>query len=200
LRKGSAIAGALLVVVMFASCGGGAAAGDEEALEKMIDASLVETGPESCLKFSTLHFLEGTNDMEGEAAVKACEEAALDPLVEQPKKVDVSRIDVEGGSATALVAVKGSVLDGQKVRYAFVERDDRWKFDEWLGFVDLDPARLILEVGRDGLLRAESPWEAKNVACWIGRMERMSDQELEDLLFGDESSISPNCIAPSSAV
>jgi hypothetical protein len=189
--------GLLAVVLALASCGEDS---DREALERMILASVVETGPESCLKFSTLHFLESTTEREDEAAVTACEEAALDPLVEQPTKVDVSRIDVEGDSATALIAITGSVFDGQKLRYAFVEREDRWKFNEILGFVDLDAERLILRAGRDGMLRAESREEAENVACWIGRMERMSDQALEELLLGDDRAESADCIVKSSVV
>lgn len=127
------------------------------ALEKMIHASVVETGPGSCVKFSTLRFLEETSDLEGKEAIRACEEAALDPLVEQPRKVDVSQIDVDDGAATALVAIEGSVFDGQMVRYAFVERGGRWKFDDWLGIVDLDAPHLILMVGREGLLRRNRP-------------------------------------------
>lgn len=166
----------------------------------MIYASMVETGPESCLKFSTLRFLESTNDLEGEAAIIACEESALDPRAEQPTKVDVSRIEVEDDSATALIAFTGSVFDGQKLRYAFIEREDRWKFNQILGFVDLDAERLILRAGRDGMSRAKSREEAENVTCWIGRMERMSDQALEELLLGDDHAESANCTAESGAV
>lgn len=143
--------------------------------------------------------LESNSDLEGKAAIRDCEEGALDLLVEQPRKVDVSRIDVAGDSATAVIAFKGSVLDGQKMQYAFVERECRWKFDEMKGFVDLDSAHLILQLGRDGMLRAESPREAENVACWIGRMERMSDAALEELLFGD-SAESGECTAESNAI
>ena len=193
----ASVGGLFFVVLALASCG---ESGDREALEKMIHASIVETGPESCLKFSTLHFLESTTELRGEAAVIACEESSLDPLMEQPTKADVSHVDVEGDSATALIAVTGSVFDGQKLRYAFVEREDRWKFNQILGFVDLDAERFILRAGRDGMLRAGSREEAENIACWIGRMERMSDQALEELLLGDGRPESADCIAESGAV
>jgi hypothetical protein len=189
-RKRLAFTGGLFsVALVLASCGGN---GDRDALEGMINASMVETGPESCLKFNTLHFLESTTDLEGEAAVAACEESSLDPLVELPTEAGVSRIEVETDSATAQIAITGSIFDGQELRYAFVEREDIWKFNEILGFVDLDATRLIL--------RAESREEAENVACWIGRMERMSDQALEELLLGDDRTESADCIAESGAV
>lgn len=200
-RKRLAFAVGLLVVLVFVSCGSGEdVTGREQSLEEMITASVGETDPESCLKFSTLHFHESTSGLEGEAAIAACEEAALDPLVEQPTKIDVSRIDIDDDSATALLAVTGSAFDGQKMRYAFVEREGRWKFNEFLGFVDLDSAHLVLELGRDGMRKAESRQEAENVACWLGRMEQMSDKVLEDLLFGDGTTASSDCIAASNAV
>jgi hypothetical protein len=186
----------LLVLLALPSCG---ESSEREALERMILASIAESGPESCLKFDTLHFLESTSDRKGEAAVTACEESALDPLLEQPTKVDVSRIDVDGDSAGALLAFKGSFFDGQKVQYVFVERQGRWKFDEMVGFVDFDSARLVLQMGRYGMLKAHTPQEAENVACWIGRMERMSDKALEELLFGNRD-VSPNCTAESRAI
>jgi len=190
-------AGGLLVAVLaFTSCGG---SGDREALEKMILASMAETGPESCLKFNTLRLLETTTDREGKAAVSACEEDARDPSLEQPTDVDVSRVETEGDSGSAVLAFRGSILDGQRVQYAFVEREDRWKFDETVGFVDLDATHLVMQMGREGMLHAETPQDAENVACWIGRMERMSDKALEDLLFGDGAE-SSNCTAESSAI
>jgi len=182
--------------LLLAACG---ESGERQALEEMIHASMVETGPESCLKFSTLRMLESTTDREGEAAITACEESSLDSFPEQPKGADVSQVDVDGDSATALLAFKGSFLDGQRLRYAFVERGGRWRYDQMLGFVDLDAARLILRMGREGLLQADTPQEAEDISCWIGQMERMSDEELEELLFEDRD-VSSDCTAKSNAI
>ena len=179
-----------------ASCGG---SGDREELESMIRAATVDTGPDSCLKYETLHFLETMYDREGEAAVRACEESALDPLDEGPRSVDASQIDIAGDTAAAVIGFEGSLFDGQNVRYALVKREGKWKFDEMVGFVDLDAPHLVLEIGRAGLLRAESPREAENVACWIGRMEAMSDKALEELLLG-ERDVSSDCSGESNAI
>ena len=176
-----------------------AASGDREALTGMILASMVESDPEGCLKYGTQHFLERTTGREGKAAVVACEEDALEPQSEQPSDVDVSEIDLDDDSATAVIAFQGSLFDGQRVRYAFVERNGQWKYDEMMEFVDLDSEHLILQLGREGLLRAESRQEEENIVCWIGQMERMSDQMLEELLFR-ERSVSSNCTTDSSAI
>jgi hypothetical protein len=58
---------------------------------------------------------------------------------------------------------------------------------------------LVAFEGRIGMLRADSAQEAENIACWIGRMERMSDTALEDLLFGD-GDVSSECTAESNAI
>jgi len=195
-KRPVSVASLFLVALVLASCGGG---GEREALEAMIRAATVDTGPGSCLKYETLHFLESMYHQEGEAAVRACEESALDPLNEHPRSTDVSQIDIAGDSAAAVIGFEGSLVDGQKVQYEFVKREGKWKFDEIVGFVDLDASHLILEIGREGLLRAESPREAENVSCWIGRMERMSDKALEELLLG-ERDVSSDCTGESNAI
>jgi len=186
----------ILAALVLASCGGG---GEREALEAMIRAATADTGPGSCLKYETLHFLEDNYRREGDAAVRACEESALDLLDEKPRSVDVSHIDIAGDSAAAVLRFEGSLVDGQKMRYEFVKREGKWKFDEIVAFVDLDAPHLILELGRKGLLGAKSPREAENVACWIGRMERMSDRTLEELLLG-ERDVSGDCTGESNAI
>lgn len=165
----------------------------------MIHAAAADTGPGSCLKYETLHFLEDNYRREGDAAVRACEESALDPLDEEPRSVDVSQVEIADDSADAVIGFEGSLVDGQKVRYEFVKREGEWKFDEMVGFVELDAPHLILELGRKGLLRAESRREAENVACWIDRMEGMSDKALEELLLG-ERDVSGDCTGESNAI
>lgn len=195
LPKRLASAGGVLVVaLLLAACG---ESSDREALEAMIRAAAADTGPATCLRYETLHFLEDKYRREGDAAVRACEQP--DPLGEEPRSVDVSQIDITDDSATAVVRFEGSLVDGQKVQYGFVKREGKWKFDEIVGFVDLDAPHLILELGRKGLLGAESPREAENIACWIGRLERMSDKALEELLLG-ERDLSGECTAESNAI
>ena len=151
------------------------------------------------MKYETLHFLEDNYRREGDAAVRACEESALDPLDEKPRSVDVSQIEIAGDSAAAVLRFEGSLVDGQKMQYELVKREGKWKFDEIVGFADLDAEHLIMKIGLEGMLHAESKRDAENVACWIGRMERMSDQTLEELVFG-EIDVSGHCTAESNAI
>lgn len=190
----ASMCGLLFVFLALTACG---ESGDREELESMIHTAMASRAPGSCLKFETLRFLESTSGREGQAAIDACEEE--DPFEEQPRKVGVSRVDIDGDSATALVAFSGSLFDGQEVEYGFVERKSSWKFDEMVGFVDLDSAHLVFELGRLGMLRAKSPQEVANISCWIDRMGRMSDEALEDLLFGD-GDYSSECAAKSPSV
>jgi len=164
----------------------------------MVAASVSDTGPETCLKYSTVNYLEMTTHREGDAAIQACEEDSLDPDVNRPTEVEVSKIDVDGDSATAEIVFQGSVVDGQKMRIGFAEHDGRWKYDQWLGFVDLDAERLILQIGREGMLQAESPWEAEAIACVIEAMEEMEVESLEKEIFETPEPLSElwaNCTA-----
>ncbi len=192
----------LAAALALVSCGGGdASVSDEEAIEEMVIASVFERGPEACLKYSTVNYLEMTTRREGDAAVEACEESALDPDGEPPTEVEVSEIDVADNSATAVIAFEGSTLDGQNLRVRLIERDGRWKYYEWLGFADFDAERLILQVGREGMLQADSAREAEAIACVIGQMEEMKAESLEKEVFESSEPLSElwdNCTAGSS--
>jgi hypothetical protein len=202
LQKRLAAAAFFVAALALISCGGSDGGGDEEAIEEMMIASVYARGPESCLKYSTVKYLEMTTRREGDAAVEACEESELDPTEERPTGVEVSEIDVAGSSSTAVIAFEGSTLDGQKLRVRLIERGGRWKYYEWLGFADFDAERLILQVGREGMLQADSAREAEAIACVIGQMEEMEPEGLEKEVFESSEPLSElwdNCNAGSSA-
>lgn len=142
------------------------------------------------MRYSTLNYLEMTTHREGDLAVEACEKDALDPDSNQPTELEVFKIDVDGSSATAEIAIEGTIFDGQMARIGFVERDGHWKYDAWLGLVNLDAERLILRIGREGMLQADSPQEAEAIACVVGVMEDMEPETLEKELFEDPEPLS----------
>jgi len=149
----------------------------------MVVASVFERGPETCLKYNTVNYLEMTTHRRGDAAVEACEESTVELDREQPTEVEVSEVDVDDDSATAVVVFEGSILDGQKLRTGFAKRDGHWKYDDWLGFVDLEAERLIFQIGREGMLQAETTREAEAIACVVGGMEGMTAASLEKEIF-----------------
>lgn len=174
----------LLCAFAFTACGG--EGGDEEAAVRgMLLTALKSDDPEDCTRLLTSHYLEQSTKLKGEAAVTACEEQAVDPNVEIPRKVTVSEVEADSGSATATVAFMGSSFNGQTVRFALVERDGQWKFHEVLGFIDLDAKKLVTEMGREFLLRNESRQEAESTSCFISLLNEMSDQDLEALVLDD---------------
>ena len=95
----------------------------------------------------------------------------------------VSEVEVDSGSAIATVAPTGSNLDGQTMRLELVERDGQWKFHEVLRFIDLDADRLVTSMGREWLLRNESPEEIESTSCFIDLLDKMSDRDLEALVL-----------------
>jgi hypothetical protein len=176
-----AVAGFLTVCSLaLAACGDGR----EEAasVEQTIVTLSQSDDPADCRRLSTIGFLEQSAKLEGRAAVEFCEETTVDPAAEDPKKVIVADVDVDGSTATATARFVGSSYDGQSVRFGLVERDGIWKIDELLGFIELDAERLVVELGREGLRRSASPRDAQFVICVMGLLERMDDEELETLL------------------
>lgn len=181
MKLGS-IAPLCLCAVALTACGGGRG-DDEAAIERMLVASAKSRDPADCTRYLTMHYLEQMTKLKGRAALEACEEQALDPLVEAPSRVVVSRVDAGGGSATATVAFTDSVFDAQTVRFALVERDGRWKLHQILGFVDLKAERLVTEVGRELMRELTTPGEAEAGACVVGLLDGMGDRELERLIL-----------------
>jgi hypothetical protein len=179
-----ALALVLLLVCGFAvaACGGGGE-DEEAAIREMIVATAKSRDPAGCTRAVTLHYLEQTTKLDGEAAVTACEEDTVDPQSEMPEEVTVSRVEAGAGTATATVSFTGSAYDGQIVRFALVKREGNWKLHELLGFVGLDGDRLATEMGRQLMLDMESPEEVETGACIVGLLEEMSDRALEELVL-----------------
>ena len=156
----------------------------------MVVASTFSRDPQDCLEYATVKYLEMTQRREGDAAVKACEESTLDPDKGQPTDVEVLETDVAGNSATTVIAYQGGDLDDQKLRIRVIERDGRWKYYEWLGFADFDAERLIVQIGRKGMLQANSAREAEAIACVIGLMEEMDPGALEKEVYASPQPLS----------
>jgi hypothetical protein len=175
---------ALPLILGLAACGGGGDDGDESAVIKTIEIAATGSNPADCRKYATQAFLEQTELEEGADAVKECEEDAEDTEGD-PKSIKVSKVAIDGSSATAEASFVGGTFDGQALSMGLVEKDGTWKLNEITGFVSLDQDRYAesfekgVTSGEDRLPRA--------VASCIGRVFRgLSQPELEDMVLSKD--------------
>jgi hypothetical protein len=147
----------------------------------VIETAATSTDPADCLRLQTQDFMEQIAQERGAAAVKACEEEAENE--EGAESASVSSLEVDGSSATAEVAFGGGSLDGQVVKVALVEDDDKWKMDEAVEFTEFDQDKLV-EGFESALLKDPSEINLGFAHCVIDAFKQASQSEVEDLLFG----------------
>ncbi len=144
---------ALLILLVAAACGGGGdssgSSEDEAQIEDAIVKSVTLGDPSKCTEYMTQNFLEQNGEGKGKAALEECEEEAEDTS-DNPEKVTVTDIQVDGENATANAAFVGSPLDGQTIAVALVKEDGGWKLDELEGFAELDQD-VLAEAAEEGL-------------------------------------------------
>ncbi len=170
------------VALVLAGCGGGDGGGDEEKVRAVIEASATSTNPADCRRHSTLHMLERSYKVQGQAAVRACEETKLEAR-DLPSAVEVTRIEIDGTDASAQVASVDGAYDEQEVVIALVEENGTWKEDDILEFAVFDREAFILEFGREVMEGAVTPAQVQASTCVIDQLERYDDAELEALLL-----------------
>lgn len=175
-----AVALLCLAAVGFAACGGGG--GDEEDIRAVVEASWTSTDPAACRRYGTLNLVEQSTKLQGEAAIRACEETKLEPH-DLPSAVEVTRIEIDGGEATAQVDALDGEYSEQELLIRLVEEDGNWKEDEVLELAVFDREAFILEFGRGIMGDANSTADAEVAACFVGQMDRLSDAELEALIL-----------------
>ncbi len=192
-----------LCVSVLVACGD-ADRDEETAIKTLIVEAAASRDPADCTRYLTQRYLEQMSKMSGKAAVTACEEDVVDPRMEAPEKVEVSQVDAAGDSAVAIVSYTGSAYDGQSMELELVKRDSGWKLNATLRFVDLDSEKLVLELGRELMLRQESRRNAEATACFVGLLDRMNDRALEALLLDaslDEfDAFADGCAEPSDSI
>jgi hypothetical protein len=100
--------------------------GDTAEIRQVVRTAVLVHEPAECTELATEAFLEQISGQTGEAAVRACEGEAEDPI-RRAKAVAVSNVKVRGSAATAEVAVAGH--SGRSL-VTLVEEGGRWKLDE----------------------------------------------------------------------
>ena len=126
--------------------------------------------PEKCTQFNTQRALEQGFGGQGEAAIRTCEALAG---LGNAESVKVSSVRVRGETATAVMKVTGSDLDGQSVRVKLVKDDGRWKRDRLLAFKVFDRAAMNAAV-EDTFQELGMPAAAQG--CILPQFEELSDE------------------------
>lgn len=176
---------ALLVgALALAGCGGGGGGdSDEGKIEEVIEKSISSQSPKDCTELQTVKFDEQSAEVEGKAAVKACEEQAGEG--EEPESSKVSGVEVDGDKATAEVAIEGSSFGGQTLEVALVKEGDDWKLDQITGFAKLDQKALAEDFEKSFAEEEGVPPEL--AACVVEGFEEASQAEVEEILLSGET-------------
>jgi hypothetical protein len=172
----------ILAGILLAACG--SSGGDEAEVKEVIEKSATTTDPADCKKLQTQKFMEQTSQESGQGAVKECEEEAKKE--EGAKSVETSEVEVDGSSATADVALTGGTLNGQSVEVGLTKDGDQWKMNEVVKFTKFDQAKLV-EYLEGQFKEHSSEIPAKLATCFIDAFKEGSQEEVEELVFGNGS-------------
>lgn len=173
----------LVLALGLAACGGGGES-DEDKITNAIETASTSTDPVVCTELQTLAFAEQTQGEEGKAAVEQCEEETEDGE-SNPDSVAVTKVEVDGSSATADAAFVGGSFDGQTLGIALVEEDGDWKLDEVTGFTKFDQAKLIAAFASS--LEKEEGIEPELASCLLEAFEAADQEEVEALILSGSS-------------
>jgi ABC-type glycerol-3-phosphate transport system substrate-binding protein len=174
---------ALALALGLAACGGGGES-DEDEVANAIETAATSTDPSTCTELVTLAFNDQTEDGEGKAATKECEEDAEDDS-NNPESVDVTKVEVDGSSATADAAFTGGSFDGQTLGIELVEENGDWKLDQITGFTQFDKAKLVAAISTG--LEEQEEIEPELASCMVEIFEEAEEEEFEELILGGSS-------------
>jgi ABC-type glycerol-3-phosphate transport system substrate-binding protein len=169
----------LALALALAACGGSSES-DEDKVIDVIETSATSADPSNCTELQTAAFNEQSTQESGDAATKACEEEAKEDEG-TAESVEVSKVKIDGDTATATAAVTGGDLDGQTLEIEAVKDGEDWKLNELTGFVDFDSAKIVAMLA-EGLEEEESI-EPKIASCIVETLENSDDSEIEELVL-----------------
>lgn len=176
-------AAVLALVFGLVACGGGES--DEDKIVNTIETSATSTDPAICGETETLSFMEQSSSGTGKEAEKECEKETEEEGNSDPDSVNVSKVEIDGGKATASVEFEGGTFDGQTLEVALVEEDGDWKLNELTGFANFKTAPFIAELSKQ--LEKEPGIEPETASCIVEGIEEFSKGELEGLVIENNS-------------
>jgi hypothetical protein len=177
---------AILALVFGLVACGGSDESDEDKVVETIETAATSTDPTVCEETQTLAFVEQTTGASGKKAEKQCEEEA-EAGENKPDSVEVSKVEVDGGSATAEAEFKGGDLDAQTLELRLVEEDGDWKLDELSGFADFDSESLVSAFAEQ--IENEPGVDPKTAGCFVEGVEALSDSELEGVVLENDTAV-----------
>jgi hypothetical protein len=173
----------VLAALTLTACGGGGS--DEDKIVETIETAATTTDPSNCTELQTQRFNEQNNQVQGQAATKACEEQA-EAGEEQAEGANVSNVSVNDDKATAEVEFEGGSLGSQTLEVALVQEDGDWKLDQVEGFAKYDGKSLGEEFEAEFKENPEGV-SAEQAKCIAGKIAALSKPDAEELFFGGSS-------------
>lgn len=178
----------LVTALALTACGGGGSSSsggssDETAISEAIEKSATTTDPSKCTKYQTEAFNE-QDAHESSNPLKSCEESA-EASEEPAESVTVSNIEIDGETATAQAAVKGSSLNGQSVEIEMVKEEGAWKLNQFIEFVSYDGKGLGESATKE--LEKEGEVSASLAKCVGEGFGELPQEEAEAVIFKGET-------------
>jgi hypothetical protein len=160
-----AVAGSISLALALFGGWGAAQADDSDLIESAITRTFMESDPALCDEVYTQALIDQMHIGTGVVAQADCreDEAEPNPPGTDPDSVSISGLAIQGGEATATVAVLGGALDQARFRLQLVNDEGNWKLDRLL-HVDLD--RAAFDRGLADRMRAEG-LNAEEVSCAV---------------------------------
>ena len=107
---------------------------------------------------------------------------------------DVSDIEIDGDSASAVAALSGGFIDGQSLELGLAKEDGQWKLDELVGFADFDREKYVDTI-IEGI--GEETGGAQEIqTCVRQRIEEVSDEQLQATFLGNDDAVFERNLAP----
>jgi hypothetical protein len=185
-----------LVAIAVSACGSSDNSQDQKDITAVITRAAASGDPAACTDSQTTKFTQQTSGETGQSAadaVKSCEQDAASSAAD---KVVVSDVSVDGDSATAKVAVTGSVFDGQTLDVALVKEGDRWKLDEFKGFADFNKAAFLAAFQKQ--LEAVPNASPQAVQCVVQQFRAASETQISGFFTGNRSQSEQQLFGPCS--
>ena len=166
------------MAVALVACGDDDSNEIEDQIREAIELAATSGEPSVCTEQQTQAFNEQTTGETGPAATESCEENAADTPADE---VEVSNVEVNGDSATAEAAFRGSLFDQQTIELALIEDGEDWKLDQIVGFTEFN--RAAFDAGFQEELSADEEVPPQAAKCITQQFAGLSDEEVQQFFL-----------------